>query len=162
MADDWNPEVAHLTVDVVLIAYDAAGLERVLLVQRSFDSDAEPGKWALPGGYVDKGEHPADAAVRELAEETGGRAGIKVRPIDLVPLPPAYDPDRDPRGRVVSFPFLCNTYGLPDGLGDVRYAEATDDAVNLWLPKWDEALTADLAFDHYDIVFNARAEHADN
>ncbi len=27
--------------------------------------------WANPGGHVDAGEHPADAAVRELFEETG-------------------------------------------------------------------------------------------
>jgi ADP-ribose pyrophosphatase YjhB (NUDIX family) len=29
------------------------------------------GRWTLPGGGIDHGEHPADAAVREVAEETG-------------------------------------------------------------------------------------------
>ena len=29
------------------------------------------GKWTLPGGGIDFGEHPAAAAVRELEEETG-------------------------------------------------------------------------------------------
>ena len=42
---------------------------RVLLVQRAFDP--EKGKWALPGGYVDRGEDPARAAEREAHEETG-------------------------------------------------------------------------------------------
>jgi len=31
----------------------------------------EGGKWTLPGGGVDHGEHPDDGVVREVAEETG-------------------------------------------------------------------------------------------
>jgi 8-oxo-dGTP pyrophosphatase MutT (NUDIX family) len=38
----------------------------VLLVRR-----ADDGRWAMPGGWVDPGETPAQAVVREVAEETG-------------------------------------------------------------------------------------------
>jgi len=43
---------------------DQAG--RVLLARHS-----EGGAWVLPGGAIEPGESPADAAVREAWEETG-------------------------------------------------------------------------------------------
>ena len=41
---------------------------RVLLVQRKFHGG---GSWSTPGGYLDPGESPERAALRELTEETG-------------------------------------------------------------------------------------------
>jgi ADP-ribose pyrophosphatase YjhB (NUDIX family) len=43
---------------------------RVLLTRNSGASEF-PGLWGLPGGGVEQGEHPDDAVVRELREETG-------------------------------------------------------------------------------------------
>lgn len=56
-----DPKVAV----VVFIEQD----KRVLLVRRTMNP--ERGKWALPAGYVDAGENPQDAAIREVGEETG-------------------------------------------------------------------------------------------
>lgn len=56
---------------------------RVLLVQINYGR--AKGKWILPGGTVDIGEHPEQAAQRELLEETGltgkvtGLLGIRHR-----------------------------------------------------------------------------------
>ncbi|MEX2100837.1 MAG: NUDIX hydrolase [Acidimicrobiia bacterium] len=47
----------------VLIVRDG----RVLLARRAIDPDR--GRWELPGGFGDRGEHPADTAHREIREE---------------------------------------------------------------------------------------------
>jgi ADP-ribose pyrophosphatase YjhB (NUDIX family) len=41
----------------------------ILLVQRAIHPSY--GKWVFPGGYVDRGETPEAAAVREVREESG-------------------------------------------------------------------------------------------
>lgn len=56
-----DPKVAVIG----LVMWDA----HVLLIQRGVDP--MKGKWALPGGYMDAGEMPADALARELREEVG-------------------------------------------------------------------------------------------
>lgn len=44
---------------------------KLLLVKRSTSLSLEGGKWALPGGFVDRDETVGEAAFRELREESG-------------------------------------------------------------------------------------------
>lgn len=51
---------------------DVAGGTEVLLAHLSQAPDRDlPDAWTLPGGGLEHGEHPREAAVREVAEETG-------------------------------------------------------------------------------------------
>lgn len=66
---------------------DDAG--RVLLTRSSERSDVV-GTWYLPGGGVEHGEAPADAVVREFAEETGltvAVAGLRGVTADVLSIP---------------------------------------------------------------------------
>jgi ADP-ribose pyrophosphatase YjhB (NUDIX family) len=47
---------------------------RVLLLRRGIEPQI--GKWTFPGGYVDLGESPAEAALRETREEVGMRVEL--------------------------------------------------------------------------------------
>lgn len=61
-------------VALVLLA-DEEGRGCFLLTKRAPTLRAHTGQWALPGGRIDAGESPPEAALRELYEELGLRLG---------------------------------------------------------------------------------------
>jgi 8-oxo-dGTP diphosphatase len=138
---------ASLATDMVLLAPDTAGVWHVLLIERGHDPYA--GRWALPGGYVDPHETFAQAAVRELFEETAVRSPERFEQVGI------YDkPLRDPRGRVVSVAFVAVLdHTVPAVGGD-------DARTALWwslAEVFDPATPLPLAFDHDRIVADAVA-----
>ena len=117
------------TVDAVVVRDGS-----VLLVRRA----KEPfmGMWALPGGFVERGEPLEEAVLRELLEETG----IEGRVLGIVG---AYSrPDRDPRGHTVSV-----VYAVDPVDGEVR---GGDDAAEA---AWRDLTSPPrLAFDHDEVL----------
>ncbi len=126
-----QPRNPYPTVDVII---EAPG--GVVLIERAH----EPRGWALPGGFIDYGEAPADAARREVKEETG----LDVELTDLLFVYGA--PDRDPRQHNLSVVYVGRASGTPRGGDDAARAEifALD------------ALPSPLCFDHARILEDYR------
>jgi 8-oxo-dGTP diphosphatase len=114
---------------------------KVLLVRRG----QEPfiGCWALPGGFVDEGERPVDAARRELAEETG-----LIWKGAMQTLGAFGDPGRDPRGWTVSAVYVADL-----GLATPVVFGGDDAAEARWY--FADDLPEQIAFDHADIIAEA-------
>jgi 8-oxo-dGTP pyrophosphatase MutT (NUDIX family) len=89
-----SPKVASL-VGVV----DDDG--RLLVIKR-----ADDGRWCLPGGKLDVGESPEEAAVREAREETGVRVAVE----ELVDTYAVEPPSSSPHHTVVLL-YRCTAIG---------------------------------------------------
>lgn len=66
LMDSFKKEIGCVTPKLGTDAAVIDGQGRVLILKRSDD-----GTWCLPCGWVDVGEGPASAAIREVKEETG-------------------------------------------------------------------------------------------
>lgn len=130
------PYIPHifLTVDIILTRQINSKPE-VLLIQRL--NEPFKSKWALPGGFVDKGEDLEPAAKRELLEETS------ISITKLSQFKTYGKPGRDPRGDTVSVVFYAE-------VDEHVIAQAADDAKDVrWFAMND---LPDLAFDHAEIL----------
>jgi 8-oxo-dGTP diphosphatase len=131
---DWPRPM--VTVDALVFTLSGS-VPSVLLIKRA----GEPfkGQWAVPGGFVDMDEELLDAAVRELAEETG-LTGVKLEQMHTFGTV-----GRDPRGRQITICFL----GIASK--DNTAVKGGDDASEArWWPV--NALPQPLAFDHDRVI----------
>lgn len=125
-----RPRTPALTVDVIVELVDRADRPIVLIGRRN-----PPLGWAIPGGFVDIGETVEQAALRELAEETG-LEGERLTLLGVYS-----DPQRDPRGHTVSVVFAALGRGEP---------RAGDDAERILIA--DPVHPPRMAFDHASIL----------
>lgn len=155
-------------VDLVLVrSHPQDGLQ-VLLIQRSHTSEAEPSKWALPGGFVnttasvdesfDSGdtEPPLSAALRECEEETGLDVKTMHPYVKHVGVytGPGRDPREDSERFTQSHAFLLSLDGLMPHTKSDKIA-GCDDAIDAKWIGWRELRSVPLAFDHSHILCDA-------
>ena len=146
------PPSAAITVDLIVLTIRDDELTG-LLIRRGIPPFQ--GKLALPGGFVGPDETLAEAAARELTEETGLIADLGQEPdqpaeglVHLEQLASYGDPGRDPRHRVVTIGYLALAPGLP-----APHA-GSDAAGAYWLPVGPllDGSPDELAFDHHAIL----------
>lgn len=123
-------EAPAITVDAIVERGN-----KILLIKRKNDPFKD--YWALPGGFVECGERVEEAIAREVEEE----AGVKIKIRGLLGV--YSDPDRDPRGHVISICFIAE--------GSERVAGRSD-AKDARFFEVKEAKKEKLAFDHDRIL----------
>jgi 8-oxo-dGTP diphosphatase len=134
---DWpHPAVAvDIALFTVVGALQSLRLQVLLIARREKPFQ---GQWALPGGFVRIDEDLPEAALRELAEETG------VQEVYLEQVSAVGTPGRDTRERVITIVYV----GLV--AGDRHQLRPTCDATDA---RWfDVNQLPPLAFDHGELL----------
>ena len=116
------------TVDIIIEIENS----KVILIKRK----NPPYGWAIPGGFVDRGESLEQAAAREAKEETS----LEVS--NLRQFHTYSAPDRDPRFHTISTVFTAKASGQP---------KAEDDAIEIGI-FGEKELPDEIAFDHREIL----------
>ena len=131
-----------LTVDAACTRESESGTE-VLLITRG--RSPFKGQLGLPGGFVDYGEDPQIAVLRELQEETGV-GGIVTGLLDV-----RGDPTRDPRKHNVTIVYWVEA--------DDSEPIAGDDAANAAWYNLDDVISGSCgvtSFDHLDVLIKIK------
>lgn len=158
-------EAPSLTVDMVLLCYNRQEEQlKLLLIQRK--SHPFRHSWALPGGFVSKGESTDDSVIRETLEETG----VHINQNQIEQLYTFSTPNRDPRGWVVTVSYLAFIGEEPVDAGDdasqVRWFNLNRKQNTIVLENQETQIILDLetgeslgkdtlAFDHSQIILKA-------
>ena len=128
-----------VTTDCVIFGYEGNTL-KVLLIERG--NEPFKGYWAFPGGFLNMEESAEEGAKRELYEETGLKDAF------IKQFHTYTDPNRDPRGRVISIAYYA--------LVEISEVKGGDDAAQARWFAIDEVPA--LAFDHDQMLQDALAK----
>lgn len=123
-----------MSVDILIVQDDS-----IVLIKRG--CEPSKGMWGLPGGYIEYGEEPHIAALREAKEETG--LDIKLENDKRMPVVFG-EKDRNPRWHIITMAFKAKAKNM-------KKLKAGDDAADVKLFRKKE-LPEKMAFDHRKII----------
>lgn len=142
MTYTYNHEMAGVAATMVLFHWEK---REVLLGLRGQNTNAFPGRWSLPGGYLNVGtEQLVTTAMRETEEETG----LIISEARWILFFNDDKPGLDPRyTQVIN---LCHSAVVTDE--EYAAVKAADDLDEVKWVKLEEALKYDLAFAHNKVL----------
>ncbi|MFX1418266.1 MAG: NUDIX domain-containing protein [Promethearchaeota archaeon] len=128
-------KVGH-AVDAVI--EDSRG--NIVLIKRKYPP--YQGFFALPGGFIEKGEKPKQALLREVREETN----LEIKILEKIGV--FDEAGRDPRGNIHSIAYKCI-------IEDTSNMRSGDDSKEVKLVSKAQLKDIELAFDHKKIIHKA-------
>lgn len=132
--DGVSTSLRHAVADVIVVKDN-----KILLANRSEKLSLEPGKWTLPGGFVDRDETVADAATREVLEETG----YQITNLTLLRINSNPHRAHDAERQNIDFVFFA------DGREQTGQPDWESSEIQ-WFPLDKLPPKEQIAFDHYD------------
>lgn len=88
---DFTAPAISAVAQYVLVLARCAVTQRVVVIQKARPA-WQAGRWNFPGGKIERGESPVQAAAREFAEETGLHLDTsELRPVALLRRPGQFD-----------------------------------------------------------------------
>ena len=125
----------HVVVDMLVVKD-----RQILLVKRS-GKWLETGKWALPGGFLDRDETCKQAAIRETREETGYDAQVvKLFMVNDNPKRPN-ELDRQNVSLVYLMKIIQRVSGFDEEISEIK-----------WFGLDDLPPAKDMTFDHREMI----------
>lgn len=139
-----NYKKPSITADVILLSQEG----KVLVMKRN----TQPYKdtWVFPGGFIDEGEDPKTAALRELEEETG----ISAAPVKICFNEVFYKKGRDPRGWIMTLSYVIKINHQPVPQITTNNDGEQEAGGFMWVTPL-ELLKLNMGFDHHEAAVAA-------
>lgn len=140
--DGPQANLRHAVIDALVIRDG-----QILLTKRA-DHLRSGGRWAIPGGFIERDETTMEAVMREVLEETGHTCEVK-QLVTVMDNPNRRGDDR----QNISFVFEVSP------ITQVAEADPAEVSAVAWFPLDQLPDESEMAFDHLEIIWEWVKQH---